>query len=418
MSSPLPRRAFRALVRRLAEARRRSPDGEVVSGHHNTNLVLPLGAPLAFVLRQGSGDVLAKFRTPRPVVQVVPRAWERESELLRALEGRVAHVPRCLADFGSWSLHEYLPGPSLAEVAPAGRPVGPGRLAALAGFFAETAGVTARDLPPLPAGWPEDGDSAGFLRWLARFADEQVYRANRARFGMLFDAVGVPEDAAGRFLHTVPTPVPRPFSLLHTDVHRGNVLVLPGSDGERLAVIDWELALYGDPVHDLATHLVRMDPDKDERELMVDLWSEAMRRAGHREMTAGLHRDLGTYVGFEYVQSLYPDVMRAALSLPGRPGDRELSEAAGRICRALSRARRPLGLPAEPADEREVRAALRRWHAADREWRTRPADPRAVEGGPGADRGGAGGRARSRHPAGLPVRDAAHGDDRGVELRR
>lgn len=64
MSSPLHRRAFHSLVRRLAEARRRSPDGEVVSGHHNTNLILPLGRPLAFLLGESSGHVLAKFRTP------------------------------------------------------------------------------------------------------------------------------------------------------------------------------------------------------------------------------------------------------------------------------------------------------------------------------------------------------------------
>ncbi|MFH8497858.1 phosphotransferase family protein [Streptomyces coeruleorubidus] len=370
MSSPLHRRAFHSLVRRLAEARRRSPDGEVVSGHHNTNLVLPLGTSLAFLLRQRSGDVLAKFRTPRQAVEVVPRLWRRESELLRALDGRVRHVPRCLADFGEWSLHEYLPGPTLAEVAPAGQRIGPDRLAALAGFFAELAGVPGEDLPPLPVDWPDDGDSEGFLRWLAGFTEQRVHQANRPRFGMLFDAVGIPRDAVERFLDTLRTPVQRPFALLHTDVHRANVLVLPGADGERLAVIDWELALYGDPLHDLATHLVRMDYAKEEREVMIDLWTQAMRSTGHGEMTADLDRGLRAYRDFEYVQSLYPDVMRAALYLPECPAEPELSEAADRVCRALRRAWQPLKLTGDPREEGEVREALRRWHAADREWRT------------------------------------------------
>ncbi|WP_229864439.1 phosphotransferase family protein [Streptomyces djakartensis] len=348
---------------------------------------MPLGTPLALLLRQRSGDVLAKFRTPLPAIEVVPRIWRRESELLRVLDGRVRHVPRCLADFGEWSLHEYLPGPTLAEAAPAGQRIGPGRMARLAGFFAELAGVAGRELPALPADWPDDGDSEGFLGWLACFAEQRVHQANRPRFGMLFDAVGIPRDAVERFVSTLPTAAQRPFALLHTDVHRANVLVLPAPDGERLAVIDWELALYGDPLHDLATHLVRTEYDKDERELMIDLWTQAMRRAGHGEMTADLDRGLRAYRDFEYVQSLYPDVMRAALHLPEHPGERELSEAAGRVCRALRRAWRPLRLTGDPRDEQEIRAALRRWRAADREWRTRPVADAPGGAAPGGDRG-------------------------------
>lgn len=50
--------------------------------------------------------------------------------------------------------------------------------------------------------------------------------------------------------------VSRPFSLLHTDLHRDNVIFSYHGDPP-LICVDWELATYGDPVHDLATHLVR-----------------------------------------------------------------------------------------------------------------------------------------------------------------
>lgn len=382
MSSPLPRRAFRALVRRLAEARRRSPDGEVVSGHHNANAVRPLGRPLALVLGEPSGRVLAKFRTPLPAVEVVPRIWPRESEVLRAVRTRVDRVPRCLADFGEWSLHEYFPGTPIAQVAPAGSRLGRAWTAELAGFLAEVALVRKDDLPPLPADWPDDGDSQGFLRWLARFAEQKVHRANRPRFGVLFDEVGIPADAVERFVNSAFPLSRRPFKLLHTDVHRSNVVVVPARNGERLVVIDWELALYGDPLHDLATHLVRMDYDKDESAMMVDLWAAAMRRTGQADCLTDLHRDLATYRDFEYVQSLFPDVMRAALYLPDRPDDRDLDEAAGRIRRALHRAWRPLALTGQPLGEDGVRAALRRWHAADGEWRVRTTAVREDGGRP------------------------------------
>ncbi|MFJ8938506.1 phosphotransferase family protein [Streptomyces sp. NPDC102365] len=349
----------------FAEARRSGRDGLVVSGHHNTNRITHLRQPLAFLLGAESGKVLAKFRTPLPTVEVVPRIWRRESEVLRAVTGHVGEVPRCLADFDTWSLHGYLDGRALADENPAGR-LGDARLLELAEFFARLAGVPADELPPLPADWPDEGDSQGFLVWLAGFAERQVHQPNRSRFGLLFNAVGVPVDAVDRFMTAAPRLTDRPFCLLHTDVHRANVVVVSGPGGGHLSVIDWELALYGDPLHDLATHLVRMNYDKSEHDLMTRLWTEAMRRAGHEDMTDGMDVDLPVYLGFEYAQSVFPDVMRAALSLPAHPGEQDLTEAAGQVSRALRRAREPLGLTAKMPDVRDVSEALREWHAADR----------------------------------------------------
>ncbi|MEV6118161.1 aminoglycoside phosphotransferase family protein [Streptomyces sp. NPDC052109] len=364
MSHPLPRGVHLALVRYFAEARRRSPDGEVVSGHHNINRIAALRQPLALLLRQPSGRLLAKFRTPFPTVEVVPRIWSSEARVLRALEAHMSGVPRCLADFGDWSLHEYIDGRTLADVVPEGA-IGSERLWALAQMFARLADVTAEELPPLPPGWPRRDHSRGFLEWIARFAKERVHQANLPRFGSLFEAVGIPADAIDRFMRGVPEPASRPFVLLHTDVHRANVVVRPGSGGERLSVIDWELSLFGDPLHDLATHLVRMNYDKTEQDLMVRMWADAMHRAGHGALCAGMEADLPVYLGFEYVQSVFPDVMRAALVLPDRPGAGELGAAAERVRRALQRAREPLGLLEGVRGEGVVIDALRAWVAAD-----------------------------------------------------
>ncbi|MFH8467362.1 phosphotransferase family protein [Streptomyces sp. NPDC017991] len=368
MFSPQPRGARQSLVRLFAEARRGGRDGLVVSGHHNTNRIAHLRQPLAFLLGAESGKVLAKFRTPLPTVEVVPRIWRRESEVLRAVAAHVGEVPRCLADFDTWSLHGYLDGRALADENPTEQ-IGSARLLELAEFFARLAKVPVSELPPLPEDWPDEGDSQGFLAWLARFAEREVHQSNRPRFGRLFDAVGIPADAVDRFMKSVPRLTRRPFSLLHTDVHRANVVVVPdpvpGPEGGRLAVIDWELALYGDPLHDLATHLVRMNYDKSEQDLMILMWTDAMRRAGHKDMTDGMDTDLPVYLGFEYAQSVFPDVMRAALALPDRPGEQDLAVAAGRVGRALGRAREPLGLTEKVPDIQDVSEALREWHARD-----------------------------------------------------
>lgn len=361
-----PHRAHQALVRPFAALRRLSLDGEVVTGHHNNNRIGTLGQPLAFLLGAESGHVLAKFRMPFDAIEVVPRIWRRESEVVRAVREKLREVPYCLADFGTWSVHSYVPGRALSDVVPEGR-IGGNRLAALARAFAALPDVPLSSLPKLPPHWPEDGDSLGFLRWLARFTEERVHQVNRARFGELFHAVGIPHNAMERFLSFVPRLTGRPFSLLHTDVHRANVVASWGPDGERLFLIDWELAMYGDPLHDLATHLVRMDYDKTEHELMVDMWVAEMRRAGHAAATADMGRDLPHYLGFEYAQSVYPDVMRAAVGLPARSTERDFNQAADRVCRAMSRAREPLNLvDRPPLDRPTAEEALRQWHRKDR----------------------------------------------------
>ncbi|MER5597785.1 aminoglycoside phosphotransferase family protein [Streptomyces sp. NPDC002265] len=361
----LPHRARTALVRVLAEARRRRACGPIVVGHHNRNHILPLGLPLASLLGMGSGQVRAKFRVPLATVEVVPRIW-RESEVLDVVSERLAGVPRCLADFGAWSLHAYVPGHALSEEPP-GTPVGEPRMEALADFFAQLAGIPPQALPRPADDWPRGDDSRAFLHRLARFTEQRVHRANRPRFGSLFDSVGIPADLVSRFLRTVPDPVRRPFGLLHTDVHRANIVVTPEpGGGDRLTVLDWELSLYGDVLHDLATHLVRMEYDPAERKLMTELWAEAMRKAGRADLTEGLDPDLGTYLGFEHVQSVFPDVMRAALDLPAEPTPEDLGRSADRVHRALDRARGPLWMPGEPQDRPALVRALRRWHSADR----------------------------------------------------
>ncbi|MDC0770234.1 phosphotransferase family protein [Streptomyces sp. HD] len=365
MSPQLSRRTHRRLVRLLAEARRRSPGGTVVIGHHNSNTVLPLGQPLAFLLGAGSGRALAKFRTPMETIEVVPRIWRRESQVLDAVRIRLgADTPRCLVDHDNWSLHTHVPGRVLSDVAAEGT-VGADRLAALAEFFAALAEVPLDGLSPPPADWPEHGDSQGFLAWQARFTGEHVHRANQGRFGELFEAVGIPEDAMERFLDSARPLTSRPFVLLHTDVHRANIVLSPGPGGERPVVIDWELAMIGDPLHDLATHLVRMNYGRTEHEQMVQLWADAMLRAGHAELTTGMRHDLPVYLALEYAQSVFADVMRAAAGLPERPTDLHFAVAARQVCRAVRRAWAALCLVDEPPDERTAEEALRRWYASD-----------------------------------------------------
>ncbi|PJE97518.1 hypothetical protein CUT44_12650 [Streptomyces carminius] len=357
-----PRVPAHLIGRELERHQRHRDAGPTVSGHHNDNLVVRLSPALTRAAGEPDG-LLGTFRTPRKTVQVVPRMWRDEAEVLTAVHPYLAEVPRYLGRTGNTALYTYVEGAPLSARAPRGTALGDRTLVRMASVFGQLSTVPEKALPPRPAGWPEDGDSAGFLEALVTFTERHVHQANEPDFGRLFKAVGIPSEAMEIFREQAGTLVPRPFGLLHTDLHRDNLIETPAGG---LAVIDWEIALYGDPLHDLATHLVRMGYTDRERELLVELWRGQLARRGHHARLAGLKTDLELYVDFEIAQSVYADTLRAALSLPPRAGGARLRTALDRaardVRRALTRARGPLRM-LDPVSVDDVREALHDWYA-------------------------------------------------------
>ncbi|GAA3800920.1 phosphotransferase [Streptomyces coacervatus] len=325
-------------------------------GHHNTNYVLRAGLLLALLLGV-KPFIRFKYRVSQATLEVVPRIWPREADVLEVVCRSLREVPRCFAASGDRSLHGYSRGRPLSERNPDGS-IDNILMREFAAFFVRTAMVPVEELPSLPEDWPVDGDSNGFLHWLIDFTEQCVHLRNLDRFGYLFDAVGIPRDAMTRFKEDHRSLTSRPFVLLHTDVHRANVIVRR----KKISVIDWELALYGDPLHELATHIVRMGYGEGERRQMITLWAQALEEAGLGMLTAGLHEDLAIYLAFEYAQSAFTDVMRAALSLPADAEELHFRVAGKRVNRAMERAREPLKLDDVPVLEKLVQA-LREWHS-------------------------------------------------------
>ncbi|MGW6544554.1 aminoglycoside phosphotransferase family protein [Streptomyces massasporeus] len=344
-----------SLAHSLLESRRLQGTGKVLKGHHNTNYVLRVGLLLALLI--GAVPYTRfKYRVPLNTIEVVPRIWPCEADVLEVVCRHLREVPRCRAVLGDRSLHRYRRGKVLSDRDFDGV-IDDKLMREFAAFFVRAAKVPVEELPPPPEDWPADGDSQAFLHWLIDFTEQRVHQPNRHRFGGLFDAVGIPRGAMATFKENHQGLTSRPFRLLHTDVHRANVLVRRG----RISVIDWELAICGDPLHDLATHMVRMGYGKQEQAVMTDLWAQAMTEADYHDLTSGLDKDLETYLAFEYAQSVFPDVMRAALALPGDAEKAHFQAAAERVSRAMGRAREPLMLVEVP-DLEQIVEALREWH--------------------------------------------------------
>jgi aminoglycoside phosphotransferase (APT) family kinase protein len=341
--------------------------GKKRSGYHNKVYVLPLAGPMAQLLGRepGTSVTVRVRRTDAP--PVVIRTWQNEPEILRAVRTALPHGPECLFEGNGFSVHSYVDGVPLSSVCGNGKPVDTLLIEEIAQLLARMTQVRRGTLPGLPASWPSNRqDGQGFLQTLAHCADQQIRRANLHVFGGLFAALGIPEDALARFAERVPVMARRPYSLLHADLHRDN-LIVPYGGRPSLICVDWELATYGDPLHDLATHLVRMQYPDHQRSEVIEAWARAMEgiRPG---AVNGVGKDLRHYVAFEQAQSVYPDVMRAATSLDESFDQKGLDGATSAVRRALEAAQAPLRLRQLPG-EAEIERVLFRWRISRGETR-------------------------------------------------
>ncbi|MGW0085484.1 phosphotransferase [Streptomyces sp. NPDC003393] len=336
--------------------------GRASSGHHNRNYVLPLTEHMARLLHREAGTSVTVRIRRAEALPVVIRTWPDESQILDSVRGVLPNVPECLVKRDAFAIHSYVEGVPLSSVCANGKPVDTLLVRALVELLARMTQVRREALPPLPPDWPRsDKDSQGFLQTLVRRADRQIRQPNWQAFGGLFAALGIPEDALVRLAERVPAMARRPFGLLHADLHRDN-LIMTYSGDPPLICVDWELATYGDPLHDLATHLVRMRYPGHQWSEVIDAWAAAMSRVRPAAVN-GLARDLRHYVAFERAQSVYPDVMRAAQALEDAPDQKSLDEATASVRRALEAAAEPLGLRNVP-DTAEVERVLFRWRAS------------------------------------------------------
>lgn len=153
----------------------------------------------------------------------------------------------------------------------------------------------------MPADWPADGKTAEFARRLSAVT-EGIYERFLPEYGELFTLLGIPSDPLSLVLARWTTLYPRPFRLLHTDLHRKNMIV----SGARTYFVDWELALWGDPVYDLAVHLHKMGYSPSEHEAAQAAWLAS----APGEASESWETDLGTYLTHERVKSAIVDSVR------------------------------------------------------------------------------------------------------------
>jgi Phosphotransferase enzyme family len=302
-------------------------EGPLKGNHHQT-----------FAVRVDGSLALAKefrwlkLREPRDGVLWYDMRWfpsedvvlrllrEHFGDVLRRIprvcEPRVQDAPPVLI-----ALIEFIEGATLDKVrgGRAGR-VADRFLAQIEELFAALASVDADCLVghggPAVAGcadcdlaaYPERGGSTQFLRRLTHFTFSHAYDQRRQDMDTLLADLGVPSGKLAEFAGRRPRLTDRPRRLLHGDLHRKNFVV---DRAGALWTIDWELALVGDPLYDLATHLHLMGYPADQEAEVIARWE----RAVGPDAAAGARDDLPHYRAYKRVQSLCTDVLRSAARL-------------------------------------------------------------------------------------------------------
>lgn len=322
-----------------AEARRRD-DAAAGFYNHNVRVVTVAGAVNVRIPVDGAD-------------QMDLRIWP-EAAVLRAVTGHVAHVPRLR--FAGTSppvlIQDHLDAPALDALAPRGVAVAGHVPLDVAAFFGDLGAVGRDELPPPPPGWPDDGDVAAFARQLSAVTSA-VHARHAPDFGAMFAALGIPDDPIAAAVAAWPSLTSRPFRLVHADVHRKNMIV----DAGVVWFLDFELALWGDPLYDVASHLHKMTYLPGEEEAFLAAW----RRAEPAVAATPWRAELETYLRHERVKSAVVDSVRYAKLLNGGACSPERErELLGKLGAKLRAAYPVWGLPVREFDQAELRAAVRR----------------------------------------------------------
>ncbi|GGN60537.1 hypothetical protein GCM10011579_025850 [Streptomyces albiflavescens] len=332
-------------------------------GYHHETYVFPLPGGA-----EEAGQVRWKCREPRSTLLWFDRrCFASEEQLLRALQGHIRGIPDII-QAGPVGLQRFIEGETLGARYGSGRTIPLSIVRQIVELFRQLVGVRPEVLTVERRCEPQDraveGDTSGFLERLICFTEERVYQRNLPTFEGLFGSLGVDGDSFKRLRKQVSGLTERPFCLLHADLHRENFIVDPEG---RLWTIDWELAMVGDPLYDLATHLYLMRYPRHQERRMTQGWREAVEDVVPGS-SVGWEEDLPRLLDYKRAQSVFTDVIRMSLSLGAGPeaDGTLLTRAAGKIQKVLVAAAEPLGIERVPS-RRRITASLLRWYQTHRE---------------------------------------------------
>jgi aminoglycoside phosphotransferase (APT) family kinase protein len=173
-------------------------------------------------------------------------------------------------------------------------------------------------LLPLPAGYPESGDSVGFFRMLMEFTEQNYQRYRSVEpYRTMLGRVGLGESLIPVLEPELPYVRSQPFIVIHGDLTNANILVTPRGH----EIIDFGLALFGPKDYEAAVFSHR----SESAPLVLDR----------------LQSRLEPWLHLLDVNRAFIDTVRLVdAAMSPDPDDQKLFELAWNVARSLPRAQR------------------------------------------------------------------------------
>ncbi|MER5864667.1 aminoglycoside phosphotransferase family protein [Kitasatospora sp. NPDC002040] len=313
---------------------------EAAAGYYNRNVGVPTP--------EGKVNV----RIPLAAADAMDvRLWPEE-QVLACISPYVGRVPelRHVSEHPRFQVHHFIEGRVLDAFSPRGSSVPAHVLTDIVALLERLVRVPQEKAPALPPDWPVSGDSPGFGRVLSGLTD-RIHRKHLAEYREVFAGFGIPEEPLAVVEPLWDGLTSRPFALLHADLHRKNMIVRDATTW----FLDWELALWGDPLYEFGIHLHKMDYPLDQRAELTRQWRERL----PAESTTGPLADLDLYLAHERIKSAIVDTVRYSQQL-GTASPAQHDFLVTRLAGKLNAARPLWGSSPDLTPDR-VAAALTPW---------------------------------------------------------
>jgi aminoglycoside phosphotransferase (APT) family kinase protein len=255
------------------------------------------------------------FRFPKPSEpQMDPRPM-REIDVMRLTEGKGLPVPRLIyvAPGNDFYVEEFIPGALVDKKYPPGSAMPVPLIDDIAAFYGSMARLNA--VPggaALPHDWPRSGPMHLFFDRIMETV-RGIYARYSQSHGPMYESLNVPKDPFTSFAIRAKTLSDRPWRLIHTDLHRGNMIEAASG----LCAIDWELAVWGDLLYCVAAHIHRT------RYFPAEAAGVAarIRATLPPEFQRNFDEDLRFYLDYEALKSVIGDTARfpALINRPDVP---------------------------------------------------------------------------------------------------
>ncbi|MFI5620067.1 phosphotransferase family protein [Streptomyces sp. NPDC051567] len=313
---------------------------EAAAGYYNRNVGVPTP--------EGKVNV----RIPLTAADTMDvRLW-REEDVLTCIRPYVVRAPqlRHVCEAPRFQVHHFIEGRVLDSFFPRGSAVPRHVLDDVVTLMEQLTRIPQEKIPALPGHWPAPGDSGGFGHLLADLT-QRVHAAHVEEYHEAFARLGVPADPLAVVRPLWDTLTARPFAVLHADLHRKNMIVTDDTTW----FLDWELALWGDPMYEIGIHFHKMDYPDEQRAAVFRQWRERLPQGS----TFGPPADLDLYMAHEKIKSAIVDTVRYSKQLvtASQPGREFL---VGRLSKKVNAARRVWGLPPDLTPG-QVTSALTPW---------------------------------------------------------